>query len=276
MQKEMKIKFIILSTLVSSCCLAQNILPNSSFEQWFDTLSVQMPVGWVTSNFMYHGSATKDSTKHTGSYGVKLHNDSSIAFIGTVARVESGRNYSFSGWVKCPSFMGGAFVLSWRDSLGYGVGDSILIPVFLSLNYTLKDTILVPDSAAAFIAVGFSTIPLATVYLDDITLDSLPRAIEEDLKIKNQFILDKVKLEILQNPFFNNIVINYSLVVDCNLQLIIYNISGRTINTLINEEKPAGSYTIPLETRDLSAGIYFAKLKFNNSSSITKKLLLIK
>lgn len=103
----MKLKFIILSILISSSCFAQNILLNSSFEQWFDTLGVQMPIGWLTSTFMYDSSATKSSTSHSGSYAVKLYNDSSIALVGTIAMVEGNRNYFFSGWAKCPSFLEG-------------------------------------------------------------------------------------------------------------------------------------------------------------------------
>ena len=67
------------------------------------------------------------------------------------------------------------------------------------------------------------------------------------------------------------------------VQLKVYDILGNEIATLVNEEKPAGTYEVEFNTEsgigDLSSGIYFYQLKIGNSSTgfvQTKKMLLLK
>ena len=50
---------------------------------------------------------------------------------------------------------------------------------------------------------------------------------------------------------------------------------GNEIETLVNEEKPVGSYEIDFDGSDLSSGIYFYQLKSGKSIQ-TRKMLLIK
>jgi hypothetical protein len=59
--------------------------------------------------------------------------------------------------------------------------------------------------------------------------------------------------------------------------LKVYDILGREIITLINEEKNPGSYTVKFDASkyNLASGIYFYQLKAGNFLS-TKKMVLIK
>jgi photosystem II stability/assembly factor-like uncharacterized protein len=57
--------------------------------------------------------------------------------------------------------------------------------------------------------------------------------------------------------------------------LKIYDILGRDVATLVNEEKSAGSYTVELNAAKLSSGVYFYKLIAGEFIQ-TKKMLLIK
>jgi hypothetical protein len=60
-----------------------------------------------------------------------------------------------------------------------------------------------------------------------------------------------------------------------SVQLIIYDVLGNEIATLVNEEKPAGSYEVEFDGTDLTSGIYF--YKFQTGSYIeTKKMILLK
>ena len=58
------------------------------------------------------------------------------------------------------------------------------------------------------------------------------------------------------------------------MQLKIFDILGREISTLMNEEKPAGTYEVELEGSSLSSGIYFYQIKSGKNSDIKKMLLL--
>ncbi|MBV6421149.1 MAG: Ycf48-like protein [Ignavibacteriaceae bacterium] len=84
------------------------------------------------------------------------------------------------------------------------------------------------------------------------------------------------------NPFNPNTVISYQLPVTSNVTLKVYDLLGREIVTLVNEEKPAGTYEVEFNShsglsgiRDLPSGIYFYQLKTGNYIE-TKKMLMIK
>ncbi|MFA5033526.1 MAG: T9SS type A sorting domain-containing protein [bacterium] len=95
--------------------------------------------------------------------------------------------------------------------------------------------------------------------------------IEENSNIKNQ----KLNMEIFKNPFIENTTINYSLTLKSKVSLSICDISGRTVKTLLNEQKPASSYSINLNAKELKTGIYFLTLNANGART-NKKLTIIK
>jgi hypothetical protein len=50
---------------------------------------------------------------------------------------------------------------------------------------------------------------------------------------------------------------------------------GKEVMTLVNEEKPAGTYEVEFNAEGLPSGIYFYKL-ISGSFSQTKKMILLK
>ncbi|MDD5531024.1 MAG: carboxypeptidase regulatory-like domain-containing protein [bacterium] len=82
-------------------------------------------------------------------------------------------------------------------------------------------------------------------------------------------------LQVTQNPFIKSTIISYSLHIRTKVSLSIYDLSGRMIKTLVNEEKEAGGYTLSLNAKDLLSGIYFVKLTAGEYKE-TKKLILMK
>ncbi len=77
------------------------------------------------------------------------------------------------------------------------------------------------------------------------------------------------------NPFTQATTIKYYLSSKSKVSLKIYDITGRVIKTLANEEQEAGSYNVSFKTKDLTSGIYFAKLSAGGYNK-TKKLTLVK
>jgi len=82
------------------------------------------------------------------------------------------------------------------------------------------------------------------------------------------------------NPFNSSTVISFQLPVISNVTLKVYDILGREVATLVNEEKPAGSYEVQFNShsgnvRNLTSGIYFYKLKVGVYEE-TKKMILLK
>lgn len=77
------------------------------------------------------------------------------------------------------------------------------------------------------------------------------------------------------NPFNPTTVIRYQLPENGRVTLKIYDVLGREINTLVNEVKIPGNYTVQFDGSKLSSGVYFYQIQTENFRSV-KKMLLIK
>ena len=77
------------------------------------------------------------------------------------------------------------------------------------------------------------------------------------------------------NPFNPNTKIQYSISKQQFVQLKVYDILGREVSTLVNDEKPAGKYEVNFNASHLASGVYFYRLQAG-SFSRTKKMLLLK
>tara|TARA_Y100000031_G_C8245125_1_gene397682 strand:- start:3311 stop:4015 length:705 start_codon:yes stop_codon:yes gene_type:complete len=76
------------------------------------------------------------------------------------------------------------------------------------------------------------------------------------------------------NPFNQITNIGYELVEDGYVQLVVYNLLGKTIATLIKEEQLEGTYTVSFSAGNLNEGVYFYSLQVNNTFQIKKMVLL--
>ena len=77
------------------------------------------------------------------------------------------------------------------------------------------------------------------------------------------------------NPFNPTTTINYSVSKSGAVVLKVYNIMGKEVETLVNEQKTAGNYEVKFNASKLATGVYFYQLKSGDFIS-TKKLVLLK
>lgn len=77
------------------------------------------------------------------------------------------------------------------------------------------------------------------------------------------------------NPFNPTTTIRFSIPSATFVQLKVYNILGNEIATIVNEQLPAGNYSVEYDEANLSSGIYFYTLTTNDFSE-TKKMTLVK
>ena len=77
------------------------------------------------------------------------------------------------------------------------------------------------------------------------------------------------------NPFNPTTKIDYQLPKDGQVSISLYDISGKEIMQLVNDNKPAGYYSVTLNASSLSSGIYFYSISSNGFVN-TKKLMLVK
>jgi hypothetical protein len=77
------------------------------------------------------------------------------------------------------------------------------------------------------------------------------------------------------NPFNPSTEIAYQVPVSSHITLTVFNILGREIETLVNEDKREGTYYVKFNAHNLASGIYFYTLKTDNYVQ-TKKMILMK
>jgi hypothetical protein len=77
------------------------------------------------------------------------------------------------------------------------------------------------------------------------------------------------------NPFNPSTVINYSIPKTSLVTIKVYDILGKEVATLVNEEKSAGNYSVQFNGGNLSSGIYFYRMHAGSFTE-TKKLILLK
>ena len=77
------------------------------------------------------------------------------------------------------------------------------------------------------------------------------------------------------NPFNPSTTIRYSLPKTSFVTLKVYDILGREVGTLVNEQKPAGNYQVEFNASSFASGVYFYKIQAGSFAAV-KKLLLLK
>jgi hypothetical protein len=112
------------------------------------------------------------------------------------------------------------------------------------------------------------------------------------LRFENQFtssepngniVPENYKLEQnFPNPFNPSTSIKYSVPVNADVVIKIYDITGREVSTLVNAAKQAGTYEVNFDASHLASGVYLYRIDVQDISgktnvfTSTKKMILIK
>jgi hypothetical protein len=81
------------------------------------------------------------------------------------------------------------------------------------------------------------------------------------------------------NPFNPSTKIDFDLPFDSRVNVVVYDLSGREVRTLVNEARKAGYNTVQFNASDLASGVYLYRMtaKFNGQDFVmTKKMVMIK
>ncbi|MFA5031396.1 MAG: kelch repeat-containing protein [bacterium] len=149
---------------------------------------------------------------------------------------------------------------------GNGGGELLYMPISTSWNETHTDVTLPSNAAAGNYRIWsiVNGIPCRWCL-------GCQAGIEENTKPK----INNTILKISKNPFTYSTNVSYFIPKTTKVSLTIYDISGRTIKTLVNSEQEQGNYNINVSAKHLKPGIYLIRLKTNSLIS-TQKLILIK
>ena len=83
-------------------------------------------------------------------------------------------------------------------------------------------------------------------------------------------------LRVSPNPAKDQVKIEYNVNASADVDISVYDLTGKKVKTLLNNKQDKGDYELPisLTAEGFNKGIYFIKLTINNNS-IVKKLVVI-
>jgi len=97
------------------------------------------------------------------------------------------------------------------------------------------------------------------------------KVLDQNKLMHNRFILEQN----YPNPFNPTTTIAYEITQQGFVTLKVYDILGREVATLVNEEKPSGNYEVEFGGIGLPSGVYFYTLKVGDFIQ-TRKMILLK
>jgi hypothetical protein len=123
-----------------------------------------------------------------------------------------------------------------------------------------KEGIVRPTSK---IDIGAYEVQTTTAILDNNS--SAPTSIVKDYQLAQNY----------PNPFNPSTVIKYAIGNASRVVIKVFDITGRVVADLVNEEKPAGQYNVEFKGNNLASGTYIYTISTNNFTQ-SKKMLLLK
>lgn len=106
----------------------------------------------------------------------------------------------------------------------------------------------------------------ATHFIDDqVSVNQISSIVPNEFKLSQNY----------PNPFNPTTKINFSLPKPGNVSLKVYDVSGKTVATLVNEKLKAGVFEYEFSGAGLSSGIYFYRITANEFVE-TKRMILVK
>jgi hypothetical protein len=106
--------------------------------------------------------------------------------------------------------------------------------------------------------------PLISIFDEKNSMKTLGKEIPTEYSISNY-----------PNPFNPTTTINYQLPADGMVTLKIYDILGKEVATLVNDNRQAGSYNVVFDASRLTSGMYIYTIRANGYVQ-SKKMILMK
>lgn len=281
----LSIKLFLTALLFASNISAQ--IPNEGFEQW----SGSNPVSWVSGNVEGFTFVTPSGNPLSGQFAARLETKSIMGNL-VPAVLSAGSDgegfpvsqrhgqlsfyYKFSKTVNTAYLFVSVGFKKGEDGIGAGVlaintpADNYT-PVTIPVTYINEE---IPDLGVILIQVTDQNLsPAASgsyAEIDDLSFSILTDVNDESAGV-NDFSLEQN----FPNPFNPSTRINYQIAKDNFVTLKVYDIIGNEVAALVNNQQPAGKYSVDFNSANLPSGVYLYRLQAGNYIQ-TRKMTLIK
>jgi hypothetical protein len=272
--------------LLSSPSLSQ--IPNAGFENWeTDPDSNYNPAGWQTSNSFPLVNVEPYSPACQGNYAMRVKTlNPGFPFPG-VAFLQVAYNFSqiptrFSACVKSNimpgdrayiivGLMRGDSVIALQDSCTFHIDSTVSQFTYREFPLTIQSN-LIPDSLIIIVASGLGSGQVGTeLIVDDLAFRTGSTSVSPTALLPGSFSLHQN----YPNPFNPSTTIKFDVASSGHVSLKVYDVLGREVRTLANEEMQAGGYERTFDAVGLASGVYFYRIEAGGFTRM-KKLLLQK
>lgn len=259
-------------------------LPNAGFENWIDEST---PQGWSTNNFP--GTwvvVSRSNSAHSGSYSSRMEIGSFNSFpifpVLTSTFPVTSNYTSLSGYYQFHTtadeveFQILAYYFLGNTLLGSGTtyikNPSAAYTPFV-MDITLSGNELADSLMIQFQIVGGDENDYGIgsyALIDDLSLGNTTGLtstgiIPEKFSLKQNY----------PNPFNPSTSIEFSIPEQSFVELKLFDVIGKEVAVLVEEEKPAGTYKAVFEGTNLPSGTYFYRLTAGGFVE-SKKMILLK
>lgn len=186
-------------------------------------------------------------------------NNNKFRFALRETSITDSASYEVSPWYNVDWI--GWKLVTWdlsKGETGSWHGNGILEPPF---NFDSFQFTYVPGNVNS-----------GSYYIDDLRIATFsPTAVEkEDSYVPNNFKLEQN----YPNPFNPSTTIKFSLPKTSNVKIIISNILGKELETLVNDNLNAGNYSVNFNANGLASGVYFYTIITDNFKQSRKMILM--
>ena len=115
-----------------------------------------------------------------------------------------------------------------------------------------------------------------TKLVQKLLIDALAKFLPTDVQVESNVIPNTYSIsQNYPNPFNPTTTIKFSLPEATNVKVVIYDILGKQVETLVNSYMSAGSYNVTWNAGNYASGVYLYRIETKSFSAI-KKMLLVK
>ena len=99
--------------------------------------------------------------------------------------------------------------------------------------------------------------------------------VEVEVKVEGAILADNYSLSpAYPNPFNATLTLPFMLQERMNVEISLYDVSGRMVKQVVNQSISAGDYSLRVNSDELSSGLYIIKIIMNQSTHYQRVVLL--
>ncbi len=257
-------------------------IPNGDFENW-DTSGKYWPRDWFVPVDPFGGTVISSTDHVSGDFSVRINgtykphqldagislfkNNSKLTYTNIVSKYLIGyMKYQYEGLIRFQVHYirnsDNKEVIGFDSSYVYE--NNSWIPFHVSI---LIPQNYIPDSFGIDIIVNGGI-----VLIDNLSFSNTPIGNEVGISSKE---LSSINSSLYPNPTNGNAEIDFSLTSSSNINIKIYDLTGRLVKTVLNEKRFSGVQKVQLNLEELQNGIYFYTITGDGFSE-TKKFIVSK